>query len=411
MSRTRASESMTGAGDRRSAIAGLAVSTTSIALGALPVFLLGALAVFIRDELAFSETQLGLAASAYYLASALSSVPGGRFCEAVGGRRAVAASAVLGGASMLAIALLARNYGALLGLMVAAGIANGAALPASNLVMTQRIPVRLQGAAFGVKQSSGPISTLLAGASVPLLGLTVGWRWAFLLAAVATLPLILWGRGGPRHRRGGGARPADGVPVGPLVVLAAAAATAVVGGASVAAFYVESAVAAGVGPGPAGTILAVSSVTGIGFRVLWGAMGDRSPRFHVPLLAGLMAVGAACFVLMGRVSTPMPLLAVTVLAFGSGWGWPALFNYAIVSRTPSAPGLATGIAGTGLYAGGIVGPLLFGAVTEALGYSAAWLCVAASAMCSSLLMYLGGRWLERASSTRALALRREAERR
>ena len=388
---------MTGAGARRSAMAGLAVSTTSIALGALPVFLLGALAVFIRDELGFSETRLGLAASAYYLSSALSSVPGGRFCEAVGGRRAVAASAALGGASMLSIALLARNYGTLLALMVAAGMANGVALPASNLVMTQRIPVRLQGAAFGVKQSSGPISTLLAGASVPLLGLTVGWRWAFLLAAAAALPLTVWGRGGTRRLRGGPSRPPAGVPVGPLVVLAAAAATAVVGGASVAAFYVESAVAAGVAAGTAGTILAAASVTGIGCRILWGAMGDRSPRLHVPLMTGLMAVGAASFVLIGRVSTPAPLLAVTVLAFGSGWGWPALFNYAIVSRTPSAPALATGIAGTGLYTGGIVGPLMFGAVVEASGYSTAWTCVAASAVCSSSLMYIGGRWLERAT--------------
>lgn len=376
-------------------MAGLSVSTTSIALGALPVFLLGALAVFVRDELGFNETRLGFAASAYYLASALSSVPGGRFCEHVGGRRAVAASAALGGASMLCIALFARSYSVLVVLMVAAGIANGAALPASNLVMTQRIPVRLQGAAFGVKQSSGPISTLLAGASVPLLGLTVGWRWAFMLAAAATAPVLVWGLSGrPRPRRES-IRAAGEIPVAPLVVLAAAAATAVVGGASVAAFYVESAVARGVAPGTAGTILAVSSVTGIGWRVLWGAAGDRSPRLHVPVLAALMAVGAASFALVAVVSAPVTLLAVTILAFGTGWGWPALFNYAIVSRTPSAPGLATGIAGTGLYTGGIVGPPLFGAVVEASGYTAAWLCVAASAACSSVLMHVGGRWLER----------------
>ena len=108
-----------------------------------------------------------------------------------------------------------------------------------------------------------------------------------------------------------------------------------------------------------------------------------------------MAVGAASFALVAVVSAPVTLLAVTILAFGTGWGWPALFNYAIVSRTPSAPGLATGIAGTGLYTGGIVGPPLFGAVVEASGYTAAWLCVAASAACSSVLMHVGGRWLER----------------
>lgn len=386
-----------GGGSRNSAIVGLAVSTSSISLGALPVFLLGALAVLVREELDFSEAQLGLAASAYYLSSAVSSVPGGRLCEAVGGRRAVAAAAAVGGASMLAIAALARSYTLMLVLMITAGIANGVSLPASNLVMSQRIPARRQGAAFGVKQSSGPISTLLAGASVPVIGLTVGWRWAFLLAALLTLPLVVWGHRSrypsPGRTRSGERR----VAVGPLVVMAAAAATAVVGGASVAAFYVESAVAAGIRPGVAGTVLAVGSVAGIALRILWGSLGDLSPRLHVPLLTALLAVGAVSFVLMGRVSTPVALTLVTMLTFGTGWGWPAPFNFAIVSRTPSAPALATGIAGTGLYAGGIVGPLMFGAVVEASGYPTAWLCVAVSGACSSVLFYIGGTWLDRTS--------------
>jgi len=380
---------------RGAALAGLAVSTTSIALGALPVFLLGALAVFIRDELNFSETRLGLAVSTYYLASALASLPGGRLCEVVGGRRAVAIAALTGGTSMLATALLARNYETLLVLMATAGVANGIALPASNLVIVGRIPQRMQGAAFGVKQSSGPISTLLAGASVPLLGLTVGWRWAFFLTAVTTLPLIVWGRSATR--RNYSERPASKlrVPVGPLVVLAAAAATAVVGGASIAAFYVESAVAEGVSAGAAGTTLAVSSVLGIGFRILWGFVGDRSPRLHVPLLSILLAIGAGSYALLGRVSTPAALLAVTITAFASAWGWPALFNYTIVNHVPQAPALATGIAGTGLFAGGIIGPPLFGVVVEASGYATAWSCVAASAACSALLMHIGGRRLEK----------------
>ncbi len=381
---------------RGEALTGLAVATTSIALGALPVFLLGALAVFVRGELNFSETRLGLVVATYYLASALASLPGGRLCDAVGGRRAVAIAALIGGTSMFATALLARNYETLLVFMAAAGVANGIALPASNLVIVGRIPQRMQGTAFGVKQSSGPISTLLAGASVPLLGLTVGWRWAFLLTAITTIPLVVWGRSGPR--RYNSETPADRftVPVGPLVVMAAAAATAVVGGASIAAFYVESAVANGVSPGAAGTTLAISSVLGIGFRVLWGFAGDRAPRLHVPLLSILLAVGAVSYALLGRVSTSAALLVVTITAFASAWGWPALFNYTIVNQVPQAPALATGIAGTGLFAGGIIGPPLFGAVVEASGYATAWSWVAASAACSSLLMHLGGHQLIKA---------------
>ena len=386
---------ITGSSTARSALGGLCVATTSISLGALPVFLLGALAVFIRDELDFSETQLGIATAAYYLSSAASSVPGGRFSEAVGARRAVAATAALGGAATLAIAVVAHSYSVLVVLMVTAGVANGVSLPASNLVMTQRIPLRRQGAAFGVKQSSGPFSTLLAGASVPLLGLTVGWRWAFAAAAAATIPLIIWGRRRRTDTTRVRSAMSSRVPVGPLVVLAAAAATAVVGGASVAAFYVESAVAAGIEPGTAGTVLAVGSVIGICGRVVWGAMGDRSPSLHIPLLTALLAAGSVSFALLGHLESPLLLLGVTVMCFSTGWGWPALFNFAIVSRTPAAPAMATGIAGAGLYAGGIVGPPVFGAIVEMSGYGAAWTFVAASAACSAVLMNVGGRWLER----------------
>jgi hypothetical protein len=53
----------------RRAVVTLAATTLSNTLGILPVFLLGALAIFIRDELQFGETALGAAASMYYLAA------------------------------------------------------------------------------------------------------------------------------------------------------------------------------------------------------------------------------------------------------------------------------------------------------------------------------------------------------
>jgi len=45
----------------------------------------------------------------------------------------------------------------------------------------------------GAKQSSGPYATLLAGPSVPLVALTVGWRWAFVLAAPGAMALVAAG--------------------------------------------------------------------------------------------------------------------------------------------------------------------------------------------------------------------------
>ncbi len=380
--------------ERMSVAGAMVASTSSITLSALPIFLLGALAVFMRAELDFSESELGIVASAYYAASALSSVPGGRISHALGGRRAVALGAVISGGSMLGIALLTHSYPVLLGFMVIAGSSNGVALPASNLVVASRIPAHHQGIAFGIKQSSGPVSTLVAGSAVPAVGLTIGWRWAWFFMALASIPLIMLGRSGSGRTHRDSISPEHAVSVAPLVLMALGAAMAVIGGSSIAAFYVESAVAAGIRPGVAGALLATGSVTGIGTRILWGAVADRSPRTHVPLLAGLLAFGSLAYVLMGRVSDPLALAAVTVLFFASGWGWPALFQYTVVSRNPGAPAIATGIVGAGLYAGGIVGPLVFGALVERSGYEVAWTYVAMSGAMSAVLFYIGGRWLE-----------------
>jgi MFS family permease len=381
--------------ERRDALGALLASTWSISLGAIPVFLLGALAVFVREEIGFSEARLGIVASAYYATSAIMSVPGGRMAEALGGRRAVALAALISGASLLGIAVLVHSWWTLLAFMVAAGIANGAALPASNLVIARRVPSRHQGIAFGIKQSSGPFSTLVAGAAVPAIGLTIGWRWAFAFVAAASIPLIAMGRRAPLGRTAAARRSRTEVATGPLVILAFGAAAAVVGGSSIAAFYVESAVSAGIDPGVAGTLLAVGSLIGVGFRITWGWVGDRSPRTHVPLLSSLLVIGALGFALLGRVSSVPALAVVTIVTFASGWGWPALFNFAIVSRSRSAPALATGIAGTGLYAGGIVGPVAFGALVESADYRAAWTFVSIAAAVAAGLFLVGGRLLER----------------
>ena len=371
----------------------LALATLSITLGAVPVFLLGALAVFIRDELGFSEALLGLLASAYYASSTLTSVPGGRLTERVGGRKGIATGAALTAMSMFGIATLGRSWAALLFFMIVAGAANGFAMPASNLVVARDVPLRRQGVAFGLKQSSGPLATLVAGTSVPVIGLTVGWRWAFVIVGAVAVPMMLSGRGArlaaPPLRRVRG-----DVATAALVVLAAGAALAVVGGSSIAAFYVESVVAAGISPAVAGTLLAVGSVAGIAGRVGWGWVGGRWHAGHFPLLTALAGVGAIGYLLLGHAPSLGPIAIATIVVFTTGWGWPGLFNFAVVVRSAAAPAVATGIVATGMYAGGIAGPFLFGLLVEQGGYSLAWSFVAVMSAASALLLFRGGRKLE-----------------
>ena len=61
--------------------------------------------------------------------------------------------------------------------------ANALGQLASNAALARHVPAHRQGLSFGVKQAAIPVSTLLAGAAVPTIALTAGWRWAFVAAA------------------------------------------------------------------------------------------------------------------------------------------------------------------------------------------------------------------------------------
>lgn len=370
----------------------LLLATLSTTLGALPVFLVGALAVLIREELGFSEARLGALVSIYYVSSALTSVPGGRLAERLGGRRAMGIAAVLTLWSMLGISVLAHSWAALAFFLVSAGVANGVAFPASNLALTRGFPLHRQGVGFAVKQSAGPYATLLAGASVPAIGLTVGWRWAFVVAGLATVPVLLAAaRGGRDEMR---RRTARLTSVGPLTVLAAGGLFAVMASSSLGAFYVESAVADGIGAGVAGTFLALGSLAGVGTRFVWGWLGDRHPASHFTMLPILLGIGALGFAALGAVEASGELLLVTVLVFTTGWAWPSLLSFAVVLRNPETPAAASGIIGTGQFGGGIIGPFTFGLIVEGASFQVAWSAAAGAVAVAGLLMLAGGRWLD-----------------
>lgn len=381
-------------------MATLLAATLSITLGALPVFLLGAMAVFIRPELGFGESALGALVSIYYLASAVSTVPGGRVAERLGSRRAMALAATLSMIAALGVAAVADRWSTLAAMMALAGIANGVAFPSSNLAVAKGIAIRRQGVAFGIKQSAGPYATMLAGAAVPAVALTVGWRWAFVLAGAAALPIVLTARrsGGDDGRVRGARAP---VPQGPLWLMAAAAFFAVNASASLGAFYVESAVQGGVRPGIAGAFLSIGSFLGVAIRVGWGWLADRRPESHFILVPALLAVGAPAFALLAVAGTTLQLLMVTVLVFATGWAWPSVLNFAVVHRTPGGAGRASGILGAGQFGGGILGPFLFGVLVEQAGYGVAWTMAGGLLAVAAVLVIAGGRSLDRSVASMA----------
>lgn len=367
----------------------LAAGTLSVVFATLPVFGLGGLAVLVRADLGFSESQLGTAVGLYFGVSSLAAVPAGRIAQRIGAFRGMAVGATASAVAMLGVATMTRSYVHLVCWMAVGSLSNAFGQPSGNLALARRIAPARQGTAFGVKQSATLVATLLGGLAVPAVGLTVGWRWAFLAGAVAAAAFALAVARPDGHAVGtGGTTPAAAAhparpPLAPLAVLAAGAALGTAATTSLGAFFVESAVHHGVAPGAAGLWFAAGSVSGIAARIALGWGADRSARSQLHVVAGLLVAGAAGFALLpGRTSVPA-LAAATVLSFAAGWGWTGLYNLAVVREHPGAAASATGVTVAGFSFGGMAGPIAFGMIAEHGSYAAAWWTIAVLTLVSA----------------------------
>jgi predicted MFS family arabinose efflux permease len=302
-------------------------------------------------------------------------------------------AAALGSAiSLLCIALFASSRNGLFGLLVLGGLANALAQVAANLALARGVRTERQGLAFGMKQAAIPAATLLSGLAVPLVGTTIGWRWAFTgcalgaFAIACTVPKTTEDQ--VRHHTN---EHSDDMRPVPLILLALGIGLGSAAAVPLGAFTVGSGVDAGLQVGFAGLLLAAGGVVGIVVRLALGWLADRRSAGHLRIVATMLIAGTAGFVLL---ATGVSWLFVigTLLAFGAGWGWHGLFNFAVVKYNPNTPAAATGITQTGAAAGSAVGPFLFGVIVESTSYGTAWLCAAAAALVAAVAI-LAGRWM------------------
>ncbi|WP_142060003.1 MFS transporter [Pseudonocardia kunmingensis] len=375
------------AGARRVAIGAVSVTTASV----LPVFLTGALTVQISAELGFDPAGLGLVVAFYFGISALASLPCGWLVERFGAS-ATSRIAVVGVAVALgAIAAFATSYAALVTLLLCCAWCNVLGQLASNLTLAQHVPATRLGLSFGLKQAAIPIATLLSGVAVPGIALTVGWRWAYVIAAcLALAALPLTPRGGSTRVRST-ATPGERA-TGALSVIGIAAGLGAAAANALGIFLVAAAVDRGISPGLAGLTLTMGSVVGLTLRLLNGWLADRRAGGHIAVVAGSLVLGAIGLALLAVPGTPA-LVIGTVLGFGLGWSWPGLLQFAVVRLHPSAPAAATSIVQTGVYGGGFVGPIAFGFIAAHGSFPVAWLVGAVTMLAAGVLMVLGRRML------------------
>ena len=337
----------------------------------LPGFLVGALALQIRADLDVSVAAVAAGVTVFFAAGAVGAGAGGRLAERVGALQAMRGSLLVTAVCLAAAAAFAESLFALLALLALAGVSNAISQPAINLFMADQVPIERQGLAFGIKQSAIPTAVLASGLALPLVALPLGWRPTFV--GFAVISLVVAAVVGRSARTFVAPRPRARAPrpTRALVMTAVGAALGSAGPNSLGAYLVASAVDVGIAEGLAGVLAAVGSGVSLVVRVAFGVRADRRHDYGFAAVIGLLVTGSLGFLLLASDSTGLFVTGI-IVAFALGWGWPGLFNLAVVDHNRDAPGAATGVTQTGIYLGAAGGPALFGLFSTELGYSAAW---------------------------------------
>jgi MFS family permease len=365
--------------------------------GVLPLFLTGGMAVQIGRDLGFGAAGLGLLSASFALTTMLGSAPLGGRVGGLGVRRSLRRAGLISAGALLGAAV-SPNAGWLAGALMVGGLANALGQPAGNATLAQHVAPGRFGIAFAVKQSAIPVATLLAGLAVPGIALTVGWRWAFAVAALlaaggAVLP--------PNDRPATGRRQEGQVPPPQrrhLWELAGGLALAVVAATSVGAFGASGGVAIGLSEAAAGLLVAAGGLAGLTIRLAAGVLADRLAVDALRGVAALVAVGAAGWAMMaGAFGIDAAALYVTglLIANAFGWGWPGLLHLAVARQFPTATAAASGVAQTGVSGGVLMGPPVLGLVIGTAGWQTAWTLAALCALAGALVVLLLSRRLGR----------------
>src|SRR6202162_4602951 len=147
-------------------------------------------APLIKAELDLSNTQLGLAFSAFAYPYALFQLIGGYFGDKFGARLTLFVSGLMlcaAPAPPVAVGGLASLFAARLAL----GIGEGATFPTATRAMAAWVPERNWGFAQGITHSSARIGNAVTPPLIAVLVGLVSWRGAFVVLALLSLIWVL----------------------------------------------------------------------------------------------------------------------------------------------------------------------------------------------------------------------------
>jgi MFS family permease len=343
------------------------------------IILLAPLLPFVRADYGVSYTEIGFAFAAFNIVSAALQTPAGFLVDWLGARILLIGGLVIG-ASAFTVVGLTHSFWLMVAMFALAGVGNTVYHPADYAMLSHHVPAKQIGQAFSVHTFAGMLGSAVAPASLLTMQSLWGWRGAFVGAGVlgfAVAALLLAMREGaeitapPPPARDNAEITAT--PVGWRLLLAPAillnllffVLLAMMSGG----LYNYSVVAFGALYGTPVTI-ANAALTGnlllssIGV-LIGGVLVGRTTRHGLVAAAGL--AGIALFIaLVAEVDVGSLALIAAMSAAGlcSGIIMPSRDMIVREVTPPGSFGKVFGFVTTGFNIGGIVSPLIFGAIMD-----------------------------------------------
>jgi MFS family permease len=358
------------------------------------IILLAPLLPFVRADYGVSYTKIGLALAAFNVVSAALQTPAGFLVDWLGARILLVGGLVIGAGAFM-IAGLTNSFWLMVAMFALAGVGNTIYHPADYAMLSQHVPTDRIGQAFSIHTFAGMLGSAVAPPSLLMMQSVWGWRGAFVGAGAigfAVAVLLMAARDTADVKPVTSARHAD-APVGWRILLAPAillnllffVLLALISGGT----YNFSVVAFGALYGTPVTI-ANAALTGnlllsaIGV-LLGGLLVGRTSRHG--LVAALGLAGIAIFTLLVAefdVGTVALIAAMSAAGLCAGIIMPSRDMIVREVTPPGSFGKVFGFVTTGFNIGGIISPLIFGAIMDHGSPKLVFIMVAASSLIAIL---------------------------